>query len=131
MKKGAFTRRWFKPIPDFPGYWINRAGKVWSEKTRRFLAWHLNTKWYPRVSFYHAGRRLHMFVHRLVAMVFHKNPDPDKKTEVNHLDYDTQNPYFKNLQWVTPLENRIHKRLKSWATQVYSNNPADENYCPF
>lgn len=118
MRKGGFTRRWFKQIPDFPGYWINRHGKVWSEKRKKFLVWSLNSKDYLRASLYRQGRRFQTFVHRIVATLFCKNPNPAERIEVNHLDYNTRNPYFKNLRWDTPAENRAHRKLKPWNAYV-------------
>jgi hypothetical protein len=115
MRKGAFTRRWFKEIPGLPGYWINKKGRVWSMKTRRFLRWFHNIKYYWRVNLFVAGRRARAFVHRLVAITFIPNPDPSNKIEVNHKDYNTENPYAGNLEWMTPLENRLHKMARPWA----------------
>jgi hypothetical protein len=129
MRKGAFTRRWFKPIPGFPDYWINGKGRVYSMRSKKFLQWELNTKWYWRVNLYEAGRRIRYFVHRLVAIIFCPNPKPEEKIEVNHLDYDTQNPYYKNLEWVTPLENRKHRAAKIWSS--IGKNVDDGIFCPF
>lgn len=114
MKKGAFTRRWFKEIPGFPGYWINKKGRVWSVKRKQFIQITLNTKDYLRVQLYNAGVRFMALLHRVVAQIFCPNPDPKRKTEVNHIDYNTRNPYAKNLEWLTPAENRAHKRRKPW-----------------
>lgn len=44
--------------------------------------------------------------HRQVALAFIPNFDEDK-VEVDHIDYNPGNPYYKNLQWVTPSENRV------------------------
>jgi hypothetical protein len=110
-----FCRRWFKPIPDAPGYWINRHGFVYTEKRRRYLAKHFNSKYYPRVDLWTNGRRTAFFVHRLVALLFVPNPDPKSKIEVNHLDFNKANPHYKNLRWDTPEENRKHNKNKSWA----------------
>lgn len=109
-----FSRRWFREIPGVPGYWINKRGQIYSKKTRRFLKWHFNSKYYWRVCVYVDRRPVRFLVHRLVAIIFVENPDPINKIEVNHLDYDTTNPHYLNLQWVTAQENREHKRRKSW-----------------
>ena len=128
MRKGAFTRRWFKEIPGLPGYWINKKGRVWSAKTKKFLTWFHNIKYYWRVNLYVSGQRVRAFVHRLVALTFIPNPDPSSKIEVNHKDYNTENPDFNNLEWMTPLENRLHRMARSWATISTADNKVD---CPF
>lgn len=42
-------------------------------------------------------------VHRIVATAF--IPNPENKTEVNHLDYNRKNPKVDNLEWTTHEEN--------------------------
>ena len=46
-------------------------------------------------------------VHRLVAKAFVHNPDPEKFTDVDHVDCNKNNN-ADNLEWVTPREN--HRR---------------------
>ena len=128
MRKGAFTRRWFKPIPEFPGYWINKKGRVYSMNSKRFLKWYPNIKDYPRVALYNGGRS-QMFVHRLVAIVWVPNPDPRRKLEVNHNDWNVSNPHAGNLAWMTSSENKKYNRRKPWRPQKQS--AADLVPCPF
>lgn len=45
------------------------------------------------------------YVHRVVATVYVPNPDPEHKTDVNHLDENKSNNKVDNLSWVTPKEN--------------------------
>lgn len=46
-----------------------------------------------------------MLCHRLVAMAFVKG---DWSLQVNHIDGNKRNNYYKNLEWVTARENLIH-----------------------
>lgn len=133
MSKDRFNRRWFRPIPGFPRYWINKAGKIWSERTRKFLKWWKNIKGYWRVQLYLSGVRHWMFVHRLTLITFHKNPDPENKTQGNHKDWNIENPHADNMEWNTPSENQKHARKKPWRSTFSSTSRRiDEKvYCPF
>jgi hypothetical protein len=44
------------------------------------------------------------FIHRLVAMTFLSNDNPERNI-VNHLDEDKSNPNVNNLEWTTSAEN--------------------------
>lgn len=45
-------------------------------------------------------------IHRLVAEAF--VPNPDKKSEVNHIDGNQKNNKSNNLEWCSRSENQIH-----------------------
>ena len=94
-------------------YSITRNGDVISYK-------HYNTN-KPRViahmklrNGYHVvnllinGKEKTYRVHRLVAETFVDNPDPETKTEVNHINGDKDLNTDDNLEWVTPSENINH-----------------------
>lgn len=44
----------------------------------------------------------------MVALTFIPNSDPEKLTEVNHIDRDVKNNLVSNLEWVSPKENMRH-----------------------
>lgn len=52
--------------------------------------------------------KVRISTHRLVAMLWVDNPDPENKTYVNHIDGDPANNQWNNLEWVTAAENNIH-----------------------
>jgi hypothetical protein len=48
-------------------------------------------------------------IHRLVALAF--IPNPENKTDVNHMDKNKHNNNISNLEWNTRAENNIHSKL--------------------
>lgn len=60
---------------------------------------------YRAVSLNKDGKRKNYYVHRLVATYFVKNPNPEDKTCVNHIDRNRSNNHYKNLEWCTFSEN--------------------------
>lgn len=48
----------------------------------------------------------HYGAHKLVAMTFITNPN--KLTQINHIDGNKHNNMVENLEWCTPKENTIH-----------------------
>lgn len=64
---------------------------------------------YPTVKLNRNGIQFTIDRHRLVATMFCKNESPAIYTVVDHLDGNRLNPYYKNLEWVTPQENQRRK----------------------
>lgn len=74
-------------------------------------------KKYRKVVLNKNGERKIFRVARLVAK--HFIPNPLNKEQVNHIDNDSENDNVSNLEWVTNLENRIHRKLYSKKHQKY------------
>lgn len=98
----------FKKIKDFEDYLIGNFGTVISlKKDKRILkTWKTSQGRYLTVGLSKNGEAYHKDIHRLVAEHFvHK---PDGKTVVNHIDHNTFNNKYTNLEWVTTKENVHH-----------------------
>jgi len=67
-----------------------------------------------RVSLYKMGKKRNFRVHRLVARAF--LPNPLRYREVDHKDGNTHHNYYKNLEWVSRVENERRKRERMKAT---------------
>lgn len=65
-----------------------------------------NHRGYRMITIHKNGKKKGTPVHILVANAF--VPNPENKPEVNHLDGDKENNYFKNLERATRLENQHH-----------------------
>ena len=93
-----------KDIVGYEGlYAVTSCGKVWSYKRQRFLKPYEECGGYLKVSLSKDGVIKRFKVHRLVAETY--IPNPEEKTQVNHLDENKQNNTINNLTWVTPSEN--------------------------
>lgn len=61
---------------------------------------------YLRVCLSRQGERHCYFVHRLVASAY--IPNPKNRPTVNHIDGNKTNNHYKNLEWATQKEQKIH-----------------------
>ena len=90
-------------------YSISTFGRVRVDKTGRLLELSKNMQ-YPCVSIYHYNDKgkliiTPMLLHRLIAMHFVNNPDPDNLDVVDHIDGNKFNYEPSNLHWVTSKTN--------------------------
>ena len=105
-----------KPLKEDSDYWILENGKLFSLKSKRFLAGKIDNIGYQVYSVQiinpMTGKRgKMMYAHRLVAEYFIPNDNPEKKTYVHHKDENKLNNNVDNLEWVTPQQN-CHEHLK-------------------
>lgn len=98
----------WKPIESFENYKVSTSGRVKNTTTDKMLK--LNSKGgYLGVSLVNGFNRKNFKVHRLVALAF--IPNPENKTDVNHIDKNKHNNNISNLEWNTRAENNIHSKL--------------------
>ena len=96
----------WKPI-GYEGYEVSNLGRVKSYKydkiNGKIMKPYKNTKGYLQIDLQIDGRkrenRVHLSVHRLVAIAF--IPNPDNLPQVNHKDEDKTNNCVDNLEWCT------------------------------
>ena len=78
-------------------------GRIWSEKTKRFLKPVKRRDGYQMVHLMRDGKQSGKTLHRLVAMAF--LPNPMSLSDVDHRDGNKSNNAVSNLRWVTNQEN--------------------------
>ncbi len=98
----------WKAIEGYPGYEVSNWGRVKSFKYKKpkFLKTDYKTNRYSIVKLMDGVEVKNLLVHRIVAGKFcKKRPGCD---QVNHLDGNRNNNFFKNLEWCTQSENMLH-----------------------
>lgn len=100
----------WKWISGFEGlYKISNKGRVKSfhrkKKKGKILSAN-NKSGYKKINLSKNGKCYSIRIHRLVAEAF--IPNPENKSQINHLDMNKSNNKVENLEWVTPAENVRH-----------------------
>ena len=101
----------WKEIEGYEGlYEISNYGNIKSyHKNKCTILGHYNTKkGYYRISLTKNRIRKPFLIHVLVAKAF--IPNPENKSQVNHIDANKTNNHVINLEWNTQSENQKHAR---------------------
>ena len=99
-----------RDIVGFEGlYAVTSCGKVWSYKSKKFLAQRYDDDGYMRVNLRKDGKTYTKQVHRLVAEAY--IPNEEGKPQVDHINEVKDQNYVPNLRWATPGENSRHSNL--------------------
>lgn len=107
-------------LPNYSKYVFYSDGRIYSNYKKTFLQPALSADGYLKVAPYDdMGKQHTIAVHRLIALAFIPNPDPEKYTQVNHKDENKLNNDISNLEWVTPQENETYQSHR----QVLLNQP--------
>jgi len=100
----------FKSYYDYDVY---TDGRIWSNKSNRFLVPHKTRYVYLEVSLMINKKHISIYVHKLMGIVFLANFK--NLPEIDHKDRNKLNNSLFNLHWVTKSENQHN-------TGIMSNN---------
>lgn len=104
-------------LMEFPGYFICKDGRVFSEKSASFLTPIDNGDGYLRVRLW--GRPI--LVSRLVLMAF-KDQEPPYGSVAHHINGDRQDNRDVNLEWLS-VEEYKEKHSKRKRRSLLSQKP--------
>jgi len=97
----------WKDVPEFENYKVSNLGNVKSLKNgkEKILKQTINGVGYYLIGLYSNGKRTHIAVNQLVAMVFLNHKPCGHKIVVDHIDTNKLNNKLCNLQLITHREN--------------------------
>ena len=119
----------WRVIEDFPDYQVSNLGRVKSlnrRKKEKILTFR-PCQDYIRVSLCKDYKQYQRFVHRLVAFAF--IPNPENKSEVDHIDRDRRNNTVQNLRWATHQENSLNRTTYTQHKHIYFRQK--DNQAPY
>lgn len=102
----------WKEIKNFENYWVSSEGKIWSEKSNKFLKAQANKKGYLWVYLWQNGKYYWRSIHRLVAEAFIENPE--NKPTVDHINRNRLDNRVKNLRWADRYEQIKNRDLTEY-----------------
>lgn len=100
---GLTIEKW-EVVEGFPNYSVSNLGRVRNDTTNRIVNGSSDGGGYIRVKIKNEkGESVNVGIHRMVAKAF--VPNPQNKSEVDHIDADKSNNVASNLKWCTRKEN--------------------------
>lgn len=101
------TEEQWRPVPDFPNYEISDRCRARNTGTGYVLRPVFDPRsGYVRYCFRYNGRQLTKNAHRVMWIAFRGDIAPG--LQINHIDGNTRNNDWANLELVTPRQNTQH-----------------------
>jgi hypothetical protein len=110
-----------KTWTDDDNYIIYSDGRVFSNKSKKFLKPSISNGYLA----VHLRKKTHR-VHRLVAISFVHNENPETQKTVDHIDQDKMNNDYTNLRWVDPKQNAENTKTLAFNTRKVAQYTLDD-----
>jgi hypothetical protein len=107
-------------------YRISSFGRIYSYASNMIIKERLDKYGYLKVTLGSKQNRTTVSVHRLVAINFVENKNPNEFIEVNHIDFNRANCNANNLEWCTHRQN-IDYSIDNNRMYYQKNNVSGEN----
>lgn len=96
-----------REIPGLPKYFASNMGRIWSDKSKKWMAMQTCQKGYRHVMISVNGKYGQRPVHRLVLLAFAGTPELGQ--QCRHLNGNPGDNRLENLKWGTQSENMQDK----------------------
>jgi hypothetical protein len=104
----------WKHVDGYEGnYSVSNLGRVRNETTGKVLKPGTHSNGYHKVNLYADGKSKTHRVHRLVAIAFVVNADPERRDQVDHIDGVRVHNLASNLRWTSSSQNSRNSRSKT------------------
>ena len=114
----------WRTINGYENYQVSNLGNVKNISTGKLLKPRVNKKTgYVLIDIRNGGNKKTIGIHRLVALTFIENDNPENKTQVNHIDENKTNNNVNNLEWCTPSYNINYGSHNERVKQTKKENP--------
>jgi hypothetical protein len=90
---------------DYPMFHVTLDGRVVGARGFWLKPKPQNTGHKAVCYFNTEGKQCYIHVHRLVALCYVPNTDPQTRNIIDHIDNDPTNNHYTNVRWVTKREN--------------------------
>lgn len=107
MIRRLLNETW-KPVAGWP-YEVSDHGRLRRVGSSKVCATYTLPNGYVQADFRHDGKKVHRYVHRLVAEAFH-GIQPSCSHEVAHQNGVRSDNRANNLRWASRSENHLDKR---------------------
>jgi hypothetical protein len=93
---------------EYPGYWVTLDGRIWSDRTSKFLS-PIKMGEYLGVQIKDRSNRLvKRYMHRLILEIM--TGHIPEGMHACHNNGNRKDNRYKNLRWASPMENNADKR---------------------